>query len=373
MDALGVHPARFFRQAFPFTADDVSWYLDPPHGTPPPIVARAQERLNSTRSASIPRSHLVELDALRYDHPGDAGQGALEAVPYIEPANVPFALGVWASSQNQLFEFDNALHALRAGLKIAEDRQDHGTFGSLLQRVAAVTGDHGNYGHALVLEKEATDRYLLAGDTAGIGRSFVGRGLWLYYLEQYRESIAMQERALDTLPDFERANRCAAFQVLGLCYQALGELERAQDFSLKARAEVSGLGVFLTGKQTWLQAAIRFEQGAFDEAETLLKDVVEVFADIHAGDAALATIDLAEVQLLSGKPAAAYLSAQAILPLITPLGAKNRIVRSAEHALRELAQQGAQAMSEGLITQLRTLVKSIRRERHLWRSLLRIN
>jgi hypothetical protein len=104
----------------------------------------------------------------------------------------------------------------------------------------------------------------------------------------------------------------------------------------------------------------------------LLLEVTTVFAAIHAGERALATIDLAEVQLKAGKPAAAYFSALAILPLITPLGARHRIVRAAEHALRELASRGASAMTAGLLTHLRGLVESIRRERHLWRSLLQM-
>ena len=194
--------------------------------------------------------------------------------------------------------------------------------------------------------------------------------MWLYYLERYREAIVMQERALSELPEVEQRHRFTAFQGLGLYHKVLGDLESAQHYCEQARAVGATLGPLLTGKQTWLQASISFDRGALDEAETLLQEVAAVFAPIHAGEQALATLDLTEVQLKAGKPADAYFSALAILPLITPLGARHRIVRAAEHALRELASRGAEAMTEDLVTHLRTLVEKIRRERHLWRSLL---
>jgi tetratricopeptide (TPR) repeat protein len=241
-----------------------------------------------------------------------------------------------------------------------------------LQRAASIVGDRGNFGDAFSLAREATDWHLLGGNMVGVGRTFVDRGMWLYYLENYQEAIAMQERALHALPATELRYRFAALQGLGLYHKALGDLETAQHFSEQAGTEGEGLGVLLTGKQTWLHASIYADRGAYDEAEALLEEVTTVFADIHTGEQALATIDLAEVQLKAGKSADAFFSAQALLPLLTPLGAQNKIVRAAEHALRELASRGAGAMTAGLVTHLRDLVKSIRRERALWRSLLQM-
>ena len=239
-----------------------------------------------------------------------------------------------------------------------------------MQRTASVVGDDGKYGMAFAISREATDRHLIAGDLVAVARTFVDRGMWLYYLERYREAIVMQERALSQLPASEQRHRFTALQGLGLYYQALGNFDRAQHYAQQAQASVVGLGSVIEAKQRWLYASIYFDQGAFDEAETLLQNVVTVFAEIHAGDAALASIDLAEVQLKAGRPADAYSSAQAILPLITPLGAQNRIVRAAEHMLCELASRGAEAVTESAVNQLRTLVERIRRERRLWRSLL---
>lgn len=101
-------------------------------------------------------------------------------------------------------------------MEIARARADHGSFGDLLQRTASVVGDDGDYGGALFLAREATDWHLLGGDMVGVGRTFVDRGVWLYYLEDYREAIAMQERALDELPTSERRHRFTALQGLGL-------------------------------------------------------------------------------------------------------------------------------------------------------------
>lgn len=371
VESLGGTPERFFRQVFPANLNDVRLYLDPLTGDPPAILEHARQRLASTRPASILRSYIANLDLLRYERPAHALSKSAEAIEHLAPEDIPFTLGVWASSQRLLLEFDSGLHAIALGLEVAAEREDHASFGDLLRRLTYLVADtRGSYHEALALSRDAMERFVLAGDIDSVGRTLVDRGAWLYYLERYHDAIEAQERALSLLPESDRRHRFGALQGLGLYYQALGELETAGVYSERALAEGKGLGVLLRGKQVWLQAVIHFEQGELDRAEALLKEVVLLHQDVHRGDAALAATDLAEVQLKAGKPSAAYDSVQAVLPLLTPIGSRSRIVRAAELILADLAGRGASGMQHHAVDALRQVLRDAKQERHLWRSLI---
>ena len=163
-------------------------------------------------------------------------------------------------------------------------------------------------------------------------------------------------------------NRASCRHALSYCHLALGEFDQAASHAEFAALDTAYLEPLFLGKLTWLHAVIAFKQAEYDRSESLLREVVTTFTDIHRGEAALATIDLAEVQLAANKPADAYASAQAILPLITPLGARNKVVRSAEVILTDLARRGASGMHMQVVEKLRDLVKRAKRERQ-WRSL----
>ena len=368
LEALGTHPGRFFRRIFPESSLE-SYWVERPDSPPPEIIQRAQDRLNSTRAASIPRLHLTELDTLRYDAPQKTANRALEALEFVDVQDVPFALGVWASSQRMLMNLDEATHALLAGLDIADDRQDFGARGDLLQRLATVVSDNGDYALALTLATSATDAHARIGDREAVGQTLVDRGEWLLYLEQYKESITLHRQALPLLAPNDDIHRVTAWLDIGLSHQGMGELEKARSSLREAWKYADSIGLLNQSKLRWFEAVIDLSLGKLTESEEKLYRVTVALSDIHRGEAALATVDLAEVQLRAGKPESALRSVQAILPLLTILHAKNRVVLAAEKALAQLARQGAMALTADAVGTIRAILTRLKRERHLWRSL----
>lgn len=365
---LRTHPAEFFRRVFPLV-DDLP--LKRPETEPPQIIAKVRGRLDLPRKGSIQRSHLAALDSLRFRDPLKAAEGVERVIEFIDADDLPFALGIWASSQRRVFEFDQAIHALSEGLQIAEQRKSQAALGDLLLRRGCVAADHGDYYAALEMARDATDRYARACDWVSVGRTFVDRGAWLYYLERYNDAIAMQEQALSLLTPDQHRNRFAALQGLALYYQALEDFDAAEKFSADAMMESEFLAPIFIAQNTWFRGVLASKKGSLEESELLLQSVVGILKTIHLGDAALATIDLAEVQLDAEKPQAAYESVNGILPLLAPLGGNNRIVRSAETVLRDLMQRGKYGMRMAIVDELRSLVSSLKRERHFWRSLMK--
>lgn len=252
---------------------------------------------------------------------------------------------------------------------MAEEHKDHRVFGDLLLRLAYIAGDSGEFDEAHFLAREATDHFVRAGDIGGVGRSLVDRGLWLCYLTYYHETIALHEQAIKLLPAVEVRNRATVLHTLGFCHMHLGDHKLASAYLEEALQASDGLGALVHGKVRWLQASLHFNKAAYKSCEEVLLDVVAKLRQVHAGEAALATIDLAEAQLMAGHPASAYASAHAILPLITTLGGQNRIVRSAESVLADLKRRGEAQMTVETVRSLREIVQEIQGERHLWRSL----
>lgn len=371
LQALGEHPARFFRRVFPEGKAEAH-VVDVPTGPEPEIVDRANDRIKSARPGSIPRLHLMELDTLRYDEPQKAADRTLAALEFVDTQDVSFALGIWASSQRMLMNIEDATHALLAGLKIADTSQDLRARGDLLQRLATVVSDCGEHAEALTLATQATDAHARAGDLEAVGQTLVDRGEWLLYLGRFKESIAMHRQALPLLARNDDIHRVTAWQDIGLCFHAQGSFEEAAHALREAWRSADSIGILNQSKLAWLEAVIDFSLGDHEKSEEKLCDVVVTFSGIHLGEAALATVDLAEVQLAAGKLIASYASAQAILPFITKLSAQNRVVKAAEHILADLARQGEAAITVQVVGNLRELLGDLKKERHLWRSLRKV-
>lgn len=369
LEALGAHPARFFRQLFPTHEQGYRMYVDVPESPPPEIIARARRRLASTKEGSIPRGHIEGLDASRFEQPEDAIDGTIAALPYVDHSDVALTLGVWASAQRAQANFDDATHALIAGLAIAEERNDFPAQGVLLRRLACVVSDHGDAKGALALATLATDRHAQSGDSASVGRSMVDRGAYLFHLEAYAEAIAIVERALTLLSSTDMLFQVTARQYLSISHNAIGSTTEARRYIQEARSFADGLSITTRTKLIWLEGLIEAQCGESEHGERALEYVVSTFTGIHYGEAALATIDLAEIQLEAKKHRSAFESAHRILPLITLLGVRHPVVRSAELVLLELARQGIEGMSDEIISDLRTLLGGLKREKRAWCSL----
>ncbi|MCP4249048.1 MAG: tetratricopeptide repeat protein, partial [bacterium] len=196
--------------------------------------------------------------------------------------------------------------------------------------------DRGERRWALALTDLAIVRHATGCHHRGIARSLVDRGMWLYYLGEPRQAIEAQQAALEQLPEDEQRNRFSALQNLGLCYQGLGETRQAWRCANLAVELVDGLGDWLRGKLLWLMAFLRLDEGEDQQAEELLREVIVLFKPIHPIESAVATTDLARLQLHNRRPADAYETARNAVYLSGALK-KNRIAAA---AIEDLCRYG---------------------------------
>ncbi len=249
-------------------------------------------------------------------------------------------LAVWGSARRMVFDQPGALEeaqqALVTAYELAEPSGDPALLGDLLQRIAYVVGDRGDRERALELTDRALVQHTTACHRRGVGRSLVDRGMWLYYLGNPRQAITAQKAALEHLPEDERRNRFSALQGLGLYYQSLGETEQARRYASLAGEAVDGLGAWFRGKLLWLWASINMADGAHQQAERYLQDVVTIFKQVNPIESAVATTELVRLQLEHGKPADAYEAARKAVELIGPLKGN----RLAVGAIEELSRCG---------------------------------
>lgn len=369
MEDMALHPARFFRQVFPTSGENVLTLIDPPQGPPPAIIERAWARLLEANGETVSHDYLKELDRRRYEEPKRTALALEDALDRCKASDLPFLLGVWASTQRILLNIDKATHAILTAFAIAVELGDSRSYGDLLRRLSYVIAERGENRTAFILAKEASDVYLIAGDLVAVGRTLVDRGMWHFYLSELDTAITMQERALELLPKDDHAHRLGALQGLGLYYQERGEYKKAAGYAEAARTNAVHLSPWFQAKLAWLEAGIAQGLGNLETSEHFLKHVVDTFRTLHIGQAALAIVDIVEIQLTNHRFGDAYRSATSILPLIGPLSSRNRLVAAIETELTALIRDGAKAMQILQVEHVRQAVQNLKRERRIWRSL----
>jgi len=363
LDHLGLNPVRFFRKTM---EDQSGLELDRPRGEPPEIVRRARNRLRAGgERKGIGETYLDTLDQQRYEEPREVIKLTLWTVDHVELALLPQLLGVAGSAWRLLICLDEAEHAIHAGIEIAQGRDDQRAVGELLQRLSYVVADRGEHAEALRITEKAAMMYLQRGDRVGLGKALVDQGIWLSRLDRPGEAIATLKSAVEWLPDRERRNRCTALQVIALNYRQLGELENALSYVTDAEKAASGLEQWAKGKMTWLKSKIHADLGQLDQAAAHLWEVVEIFRQLHTGEAALATCDLVRVQLRQGLDVAAYQTATSMRALLEPLR-HNKIISA---AIGDLLRCGETGLTLALVDRSRNQIESERKRRKLWQSL----
>ncbi len=345
LKALGfthAHPREFFLGAFhsrdpirDLRRETSSLGAEPPH-----LVTEVLRR--GDKPAIPPRSttrFIQELDCLRYVNTRLARNQASASLQHTPRSLLPRLLGAYASALRLLEDHDGAQHALTAGLELAAQRDDFSAVADLWQRMAYIVADRGNYQRALVISERAERIHVRIGDDIGVGKALTDQGIWLYYLDRHRESIDSHLAALHRLANQSLARRCrvGSLQFLGLNYLKLQKLDRAQAYAARARQEASELGPWVFGGILWLQADIAMVQGRYEEAEGFLREAIEIFSPISAGQTALASIELVRSLILQNRTEEAYETAKAMARLVEPLRRKSRV---AEAALAELVRCG---------------------------------
>ena len=317
----------------------------------------------------VDRAWLERMDARRYEDPRGTIDRLLRRAAEVPPGLHAAFLGVCGSAYRIRSgtgtirsDLATASRFIRLGQYVARQRRDPLARADLLLRFAYVLADRGHLAEALLRAERANAIFDRAEDRVGRGRALVDQGRYLYYLDRPREAIAAFSAALQLLPDSERRNRFSAFQILGLCCRQIGQLEVALRYAVQAAPLAPGR--WFEGRLRWLQAELHLDLGDLPAAEEHLRAVVEIFRQLHHGEAALASCDLVRVLLLRGQPAAAWATAAAVCDLIIPLGEHQMVTA----ALVELLRGGEAALTLERVEKAGGQIREAR-ERQDWRSL----
>ncbi|MEM6453849.1 MAG: hypothetical protein AAF772_02020 [Acidobacteriota bacterium] len=359
---LGLDPTKFVRRVL---GDDDGFELDRPPGAPPALVARAWARLRGGAEGGVGMGLLDTLDQERYEAPAEALDVARWAVDHVELALLPRLLGVAGAAWRRMIRLDEAAHAIRAGIEMAQLADDRAEIGKLLRRLAYVAADRGDRGEALRISEHAGMVLLRCGDAEFFGKALTDQGTWLYYLERFHESICTLELALLKLPSAPSRSRGQALQCIGACHRDLGNTELASEFVGQAFQCVSDRNTVFKGKLLWLHARILSDLGELEQAAHVLQDVVDVFRTLHHGEAALATCELVCIQLMLGQPREAFNVAASMRALMEPLHA-NQVIST---AIADLLRTGQAGLTLALAEEVKARIADERQNQQNWRAL----
>lgn len=301
------------------------------------------------------RSVIRELEQLCIDNPKEVVRRAEDAMAVARPSELPRLCSVCGAAFRRMAELDQAYHVLSKGMDLAKAVKDREAEAELLQRIACVFGDRGDYIRAMATSENAAFRFLEAGNLAGSGRCLFDQGMWLYYLEEFKRSIRICRSAYKVLPDRESNHRFSALQCMALCYLELGDQARARryaDLAIRFRGQI---GVSMWAKFLWLDAKLKVRDGRFEAAEDDLQEALDLFLGMDAFlDAALACVEITWIVLRGGEPRRARDIASSYGSLLVghPRLGDNRL---ASAAIMELVRCGVEGGNlERVLTQLKT-------------------
>ncbi len=347
LDALGADRRIFFGRLYDIPKPIALCQLEARQlGEPPEVIARVRDLLRLEEWQPLPEvpQLIRDLDAHRYRNANEARDSARGDLIKVGAGLIPPSWGVpllavYGSALRMTDDSDRALQAVVTALELAEPTGDLSTLGDLLQRLAYVVADRrADHRRALQLAKQASDWHFQAGDLNSAGKTFVDRGLWLYKLGRLDEAIRMQLTALEHLADDEDQHRCAALHGLGVYHRELGDLERAQEYALRARELAPHVGPSLVAKLRWLDARIAIDRCQYEDAEKLLRKAVRAFVPISPFEAAKATTELVRVLLYQGRQDLARETAGTMARFIEPLERQSRDAAAAALDLMLCAQ-----------------------------------
>lgn len=357
LDHLGLDRIRFLREHL---GRQDGLELDRPRGPMPDLVRAVWERFRTGEEGpGVGEKFLESLDQQRYDDPAGALQLAEGAVRLVEVTLLPKLLGVVGSALRLLLRLNDADHALQAGIRLAVLHGDRQTGALLLRRLAYVCSERAENEQALRLSEKASLAFLKVGDRPNFAKALVDQGIWLSRLDRPHESVEILLQALDFIPESDARYRCAAFQVLGLKYRELGELEKAMVYAQLAADHSLGLGQVAVAKIVWLRAQIHAALGQLTEAESQMRRVVDAVWSHHPSDAALATCELVRVMVLQGKSGEGFEIAQTMRALLEPLKA-NPIVSA---AIADLLRSGHAGLTLAVVEAAYCSIESERQAR----------
>ncbi|MEM9555570.1 MAG: hypothetical protein AAGC60_15035 [Acidobacteriota bacterium] len=340
--------------------------LHRPVGTPPALVEIAWRRiLDDERDGGLGRAIVDELDGLRHHDAAAAWRQAESLVHDVRSDLLPDLLGVAGSTARSMFRIEQAEHLLFEAIQMARHAgREHP---DLYQRMGYVLGEKQEFQAALHLAEYASVLHLRRRDPVSVSRALVDQAQWLYHLQRFHESIECATAALPELQDRCARNSCTAWQCIAGSRSALGQFDRALSAlqSSDALAANADLDETARARIGWSKAQAQARTGLFEDSVRTMKLVVSHFRSRHLGEAALASCDLAAIQVSMGSLAEASSTIRGMRALIEPLQRHRRISDS----LRQLLTLEQAALTVKAIVQVRETLATLRSDSVQWPSL----
>ncbi len=254
-------------------------------------------------------------------------------------------LAEWASARRRCDDPDSFLWVLLHCWRWAQATGEHALKGDLLQRLARSCTDHfGDYKGALRLSNWAMVEHTMAQNQAGIGRTLVDRGIWLFYLERYMESIEANRLASEMLPAKEARHRIASLTNQAAGYRLLENQEQLE-LSIQ-RAWSLGPKKLERASLHWMEGTLAAETDRFSAAETAFHESCRIFEQSSPVNTALVSLELINLYLRQGRTSESLELARHMARLIWPL----RRFPIAEAAVSDLVRKATQSqLSESLL------------------------
>ena len=331
-----------------------------PAGTEPELIRRVRALGGSDSKGSIPRTHLVRLDDLRYDDPMKARLGIESAIDYVEPADIPFALGIYASCSRALLQPKEAWLAILNGFELARGFDHLANRANLWQRASVIHLVSGDYGFALASSEKAMAGYARLGDLPRIGQTLIDQGTILWELGEFAETEAAFRSGLDLLAPTDRRNQCAARQFLAVLLRVRGKSVEALEMMSSAVPLAASL--VEKGKVQWLQALCLADLGRIDEARLSFDEAFGRLMGPDPADATLLVCDQVRFMLEHGMLREALEQARAIRSLIIPLEERSPQIAAAASELAAVEYETSREVALSLVESVRKRIEKARRQ-----------
>lgn len=239
------------------------------------------------------------IDSLRYESPSAAHQLALDALSasQIPPEIAPGIFGALGSVLRMQDDFIGAERSIQWGLHLVKD--DLFTEGRLYQRLSSVRGNRFDFANATQFSKKAAACFELTGADHWKTTTIFDQGRLLCESDRWEEGLDLLQEAHERFgPEAAEPWIGSTLGQTALAYDGVGRPEEGLVW-LK-RAKGYELSPWLAIRQTWTEARLRTSVEDFAQARELFRQIIDFFDGVNHIELALAQVELAQCELLSG-------------------------------------------------------------------------
>ena len=241
------------------------------------------------------RVDIKELDLLRRTDPRTALERAETTVETICTSEAHNLLGICGSAYRQLGQYKAAKACFFKALALAPKSET----GKVLQRLALVALDQGDFFQAEQFIVIARRIFFEAGDPEGIAGTYIDEGIVLSYREAPKRALRAVDQAKKWDSFLNIGNRLSASHVAAHSYTKLRQFKLAENELQMALELSASLDSSARVKTDWLTGLLEIERRNAGYAIELLSVVAEYFEGNSPCDFLLALADLARAAVLA--------------------------------------------------------------------------